>query len=382
MADDNDLERTEQPSQQRLDKAREEGQTVHSQEWITFAMLLAGGAALWFFSADALTGLKTLLRKALTFDGSVAVYAESVIPALNRPALDALWTCLPLFAVLIAVAVAAPMVLHGWVFTLKPVMPDFTKLSPLAGVKRVVSVHGAMEFVKALIKVGIVGFAAALLLLHFAEPLVNLSRLPLESGLAAAARMSGLALLILAATLVIVAGVDVPVQFWQHYSQLKMTREELRQEAKESEGDPHVKAAIRNQQRSAARKRMMAAVPKADVIVTNPTHYAVAIGYEDGKMRAPRVLAKGADVIAAKIREIAAEHRVPVLEAPALARALYTHVPLDAEVPEKLYTAVAEVLAWVYRLRLFRQGAAAAPAVFMAPDIPSELDPLSAGSTA
>ena len=157
MADDNDLERTEQPSQQRLEKAREEGQTVHSQEWITFAMLLAGGAALWFFSADALTGLKTLLRTALTFDGEVAVHAESVIPALNRPALDALWSCLPLFAVLIVAAVAAPMMLHGWVFTLTPVMPDFTKLSPLAGVKRVVSVHGAMEFVKALIKVGIVG---------------------------------------------------------------------------------------------------------------------------------------------------------------------------------------------------------------------------------
>lgn len=375
MADENDLEKTEQPSQRRLEQAREEGQTVHSQELVTVVMLLAGGAGLWFLGADTMAGLKTMLRAALTFDGEVAVHAGSVLPALHRPALSALWSLVPLFGLLIVAAFVGPLLLHGWVFNFKPVVPDFSKLSPLAGIQRVFSFHGLIELVKAIAKVLIVGGAGALVLWHYGAPLINLTRLPLESALASATHMAGFAFLLLAATLVIVAGVDVPAQFWHHYSRLKMSRVELKQEAKETEGDPHIKAAIRNQQRAASRKRMMAAVPKADVIVTNPTHYAVAIGYEDGTMRAPRVLAKGADVIAAKIREIGAEHRVPILEAPALARALYKHVPLDAEVPEKLYNAVAEVLAWVYRLRLSREGSAPVPAVFTAPQVPVELDP-------
>jgi flagellar biosynthetic protein FlhB len=188
-------------------------------------------------------------------------------------------------------------------------------------------------------------------------------------------RILGLCFLAVVGSLALIALIDVPFQIWHYRSKLKMSREDLRREAKEQEGDPQVKAAIRSQQREMARKRMMAAVPTADVVVVNPTRYAVALRYDEGKMRAPRVVAKGMHLIAGRIRELAETHRVPVLQAPPLARALYRHAEIGDEVPAALYAAVAEVLAWVFQLRRYAQAGGPAPAAPVDIAVPAELDP-------
>jgi flagellar biosynthesis protein FlhB len=241
-------------------------------------------------------------------------------------------------------------------------------------------VISAAELAKALLKAALITIVGAAVLWHYREPLQQLSLLPLNAGIAQLARVAGMSFLLIAGALALIAAIDVPFQLWRHTDDLKMTREDLRREHKESEGDPQIKAAIRNQQRAMARRRMMAEVPKASVIVTNPTHYAVALRYDENSMRAPRVVAKGADLVAAKIREIGEQHRVPVLESPALARAMYGHAEIGAEIPEKLYAAVAEVLAYVFQLRLHREQGGAAPRPFASVAVPAELDPQGAPS--
>ena len=211
-----------------------------------------------------------------------------------------------------------------------------------------------MELGKAILKAGLLGSVAVLLIWKERDEIFGLLGEPLEAGLAHAGNLVSFSFLLLASTLVLVVAADVPFQLWQYFDKLKMTKEEIKQEMKEMMGDPHVKGRIRSLQMQAARKRMMSSVPQANVVVTNPTHYAVALAYQTG-MAAPRVVAKGAGVIALKIREIAGEHSVPILEAPPLARALYKHAELDSEIPSALYNAVAEVLAYIYQLANWRQ---------------------------
>lgn len=376
MAEDSELERTEQPSQRRLEQAREEGQIVRSPELTTLALLMAGASALWFGGPQVLAGFKAVVRDGLTFGGEVADGPSRMFVAFERAGTDALIVIAPVLGVLLLAALLAPLLLSGWAFSTKPLMPDFSRLSPAQGLGRILSKHGLVELAKALAKVTLIGVVTALVLRHYAASIPGLARQPLEGGLADAARTTGMAFMLIAAAMLLIAAIDVPFQFWQHHTRLRMSLQDLKQEARESDGDPHVKAAIRLQQRAAARRRMMADVPKADVIVTNPTHYAVAIGYRDDAMRAPKVLAKGAELLAAKIREVGVSHGIPILEAPALARALYAHTPLGAEIPEKLYMAVAEVMAHVYRLRHHRELGLAAPQALAAPAVPKELDPL------
>jgi flagellar biosynthetic protein FlhB len=208
--------------------------------------------------------------------------------------------------------------------------------------------------------------------------MLALSTEPLTAGSAHLADLLLVGFISIVCALVVIALIDVPYVLWHYSNKLKMTREEVRQEAKESEGDPHVKGRIRQMQREMARRRMMSEVPGADVVVTNPTHYAVALKYAEGKNRAPVVVAKGADEVAAKIREIAAEHKVALLEAPPLARALYKHTELGDEIPAALYTAVAEVLAYVFQLRAYGKQGGVRPSVPTELDVPAELDPLNA----
>lgn len=375
MADDSELERTEPASPRRLEQAREEGQVARSPELATFAVLVAAGGGLWVGGAHLLAGLKALMRGTFTFDREVAADPLTMLVALRAAAMDALTDFSPLLALLVLTALAAPLLVNGWLFTLKPLAPDFARLDPVRGLARMFSRHGLIELAKALAKVALVGAVAAAVLWHAKDAVLALPQRPLAAGVAEAARTVGLSFLLIAGALVLIVAIDVPFQLWKHASQLRMSREELKQETKETEGDPHVKAAIRSQQRAAARKRMMAEVPKADVIVTNPIHYAVALVYQGEKMRAPRVVAKGAHLLAAKIREVGLAHRVPVLEAPMLARALYRHTEIGGEIPEKLYTAVAEVLAYVYQLRRHREGAAPVPRPLAPPAVPPDLDP-------
>jgi flagellar biosynthetic protein FlhB len=289
--------------------------------------------------------------------------------------LHALVAFAPFFILMILAAVVAPMLLSGWLFTFKSLAPDFNRLNPVKGVGRMFSLHSLVELCKALLKAALIGGAGAWTVWHHKEAVLSLIAAPLAVGAGHMGELVAMSFLAIAGTMVLIAAVDVPFKLWDHHRKLKMTKEEVRQENKETEGNPQVKGRIRAQQREMARKRMMAEVPKADVIVTNPTHYSVALKYEDGKMRAPRVVAKGSHLLALKIREVAQQHHVPLLEAPPLARALYHHAELGDEIPQTLYNAVAEVLAYVYQLRRHREYGGKAPSLPGALEVPAELDP-------
>ncbi|OWW22962.1 flagellar type III secretion system protein FlhB, partial [Noviherbaspirillum denitrificans] len=270
----------------------------------------------------------------------------------------------------------------GWLFSTKALMPNFGRLNPMSGLGNMFSKRALVELVKAIGKTVLVGTIAWMVISGQTEQMLALSAEPLHTGWAHMGDLLLTGFLTIVFGLVIIALIDVPYVLWNYADKLKMTREEVRQEAKESDGDPMVKARIRQMQREMAKRRMMSEIPTADVVVTNPTHYAVALKYTEGKMRAPTVVAKGADEVAAKIREIAAEHKVAMLEAPPLARALYRHTDLGDEIPAALYTAVAEVLAYVFQLRTYSTHGGMKPAVPGDIAVPPELDPHNAASGA
>jgi flagellar biosynthetic protein FlhB len=279
----------------------------------------------------------------------------------------------PLFAMMIVAAVVAPLMLGGWLFSTKSVGPNFSKLNPLAGIGRMFSAQSLAELFKALAKSALIGGVAWWVVSRDIGALMDLMAQPAHYALPHAMVLVAKHCALIAATLFLVALIDVPFQLWSYYRKLRMSREDLRQEHKESEGDPHIKAAIRRQQQQMARRRMMAEVPKADIVLTNPTHFAVALKYTDSGMRAPRVVAKGTELVAARIREMALEHKVAILEAPPLARALYKHTKLGDEIPAGLYTAVAEVLAWVYQLRRWKTEGGDAPRTPTDLPVPADL---------
>jgi flagellar biosynthesis protein FlhB len=375
MAEESDLERTEAPSQRRLKQAREEKQVPRSRELNTLALLAAAGMGLWL-SADALrASFAGLLRSGLRIAPAEAAEPAAMLERFHALAFDAAATIAPLLAVMFVVALVAPMLLSGWLVSSKSLMPDFARLNPMKGLGNIFSMHGLAELTKAIGKVILIVGVAVWVVLGQTEATMGLATEPLPAAMVHGSRILGLCFLAVVGSLAFIAALDVPFQIWHHRSKLKMSREDLRREAKEQEGDPQVKAAIRSQQREMARKRMMAAVPTADVVVVNPTRYAVALRYDDATMRAPRVVAKGMHLIAGRIRELAEEHRVPILQAPPLARALYRHAEIGDEVPAALYAAVAEVLAWVFQLRRYASHGGSMPSTPNGIEIPGELDP-------
>lgn len=375
MAEDTGLERTEPASAKRREDAREDGQVAQSHELSKLVLLLSAGGALWFLGLALTDRMSALLRHGLRFDQAVAFDPEQMARRLSQGAADMLWAFAPLFVVLMLAALASSMLLNGWLFSAKPLQPDFGRLDPLAGLARILSWQGVVEMIKALLKTALVGAVAVWVVWSNHGAMLSLVAEPLASAMPHLARLLASSFLAMAASMALIVAIDVPFQFWNHDQKLRMTKEEVRQENKETEGDPHIKAHIRGQQREMARRRMMSEIPKADVVVTNPTHYAVALRYQEGSMRAPRVVAKGAQLLAVRIREIAAEHRVPVLEAPPLARALHRHAEIGDEIPAALYATVAEVLAYVYQLRKHEQGAGPLPKQPALPPLPAGLDP-------
>lgn len=375
MADESDLERTEPASSRRLEQAREEGQVPHSRELAAFVVMLAGIGGLWATGAWVGRRAQDILVHGLSFGRQAAFDDHLLTATLASLGLEAMTLMAPLFLLVVAAALLTPFLLGGWIFTAKPIAPDLARLDPVKGFGRMFSMHGLGELVKALLKTLLIGALITWLVWREGGALLDLPGLEVGAALAGFGRLlflSGLAVLLGMAA---VAAIDVPFQLWQYYSRLRMTREELRQELKETEGDPQLKARIRSQQREMARKRMMAEVPKADVVVTNPTHFAVALKYDAGRMGAPQVVAKGMNLVAGRIRELAEEHRVPILEAPPLARALHRHVEIGAQVPAGLYTAVAEVMAYVYQLQRFAEGQGPVPVLPSAIAVPADLDP-------
>jgi len=374
MAEDSDLERTEQATPQRIQKAREEGQVARSQELTTFILLLTAAAGMVFMGNHLMNDLLAIMREGMHVERELAFRPDLMFNRLSELAFEGLLALVPLLIVLMITAFFAPMLLSGWLISSKALIPDFKRLNPVTGFGRIFSVHGLTELLKAIAKTIVVGSVATLVVWSNTESVLSLIAIPVDSGITRAGELLILSFLFIVAAMIFIVALDVPFQIWNHAKQLRMTKEEIRKEAKESEGDPLVKGRIRSLQREAARRRMMSAIPEADVIVTNPTHYAVALRYKGGTMRAPVVVAKGVHLLAARIRELGDEHRIPILEAPALARALYHHTDLDQEIPEKLYTAVAEVLAYVYQLRRYQNYGGEIPEPIGAIQVPRELE--------
>lgn len=375
MAEDTDFDRTEPASPRRLEQAREEGQVARSQELATFAVLAAAMGGLWFTGDHLFSRFGALMRTGMAFPRSLAFDPALMLVQLETLMRDAALAVLPLALIMFVAALAAPLLLNGWVFSTNALAPDFERLNPARGLQRILSLHSAVELGKAIVKAVIVGGVAAWVIWQHKEDVFGLAGEPLGLALGHMGRIIVQCLFAIVGAMILIVGIDVPFQVWEQHRKLRMTRDEVRREAKETEGDPQVKARIRSLRREAARKRMMAEVPNADVVVTNPTHYAVALRYEDGKMRAPQVVAKGSHLIAARIRELAQLHRVPVLEAPPLARALYRYTELGDYIPEALYTAVAEVLAYVYQLRRFETSGGTPPRAPLELAVPPGLDP-------
>jgi flagellar biosynthesis protein FlhB len=374
MAEESDLERTEPASGRRLEQAREQGQVPRSREVGAFLILMVAAGSFWFMGPWMMERVMSIFRRGLSVDSSLTREPQLMLARFADISLDALLVFAPFLLALVAAALVSPFFLGSWNFSLQALQPDLGRLDPIKGLARLVSWSGVAELVKALAKASLVGGVAAWVLWNQRNAIYAIFAQSVEVGLSSAGHLLNFSFLVVVSTMLLIVLVDVPFQLWQYHDKLKMSREEVRQEGKEMEGNPEVKGRIRQLQREAARKRMMGAVPTADVIVTNPTHFAVALAYKSG-MAAPKVVAKGQGNIALKIREIGAEHGVPMLEAPPLARALHRHTELDQEVPSSLYAAVAEVLAYVYQLSNWRQVGGSYPKPPREITVPAELVP-------
>jgi flagellar biosynthesis protein FlhB len=375
MSDESDAEKTEPASARRLEQAREEGDVPRSRELATFTVLMTAGAGLWMTGGGLVRQLNASMVSGLALTREQIYNPGVLIERVTSDIAQVMLACLPLAAAIMLVALASPLLIGGWLFSSKAFMPNFGKLNPVKGLGNMFSKNALVELFKAVAKTVVVGAVAYLVIVNQKDAVFGLAVEELRSGSAHMVDMLASAFLFIVGGLGLIAAIDGPYQMWHYSDKLKMTRQEVIQESKESDGNPQIKGKIRQMQREMAQRRMMDAVPTADVVVTNPTHYAVALKYGDGERGAPRVVAKGADVIAARIRELAKENNVAMLEAPALARALHKHTEIGDEIPEALYSAVAEVLAYVFQLRAFKKGGGKHPDRPGKLPVPPELDP-------
>jgi flagellar biosynthetic protein FlhB len=347
-------EKTEQPSAKRLQQARERGQVARSRELNTLVMLLLSGFGFLLYGGYIVSGLLDMMRAEFTID-RVKIFEADMLPQYIWDALlESVKYLTPFFILLVIAAIVGPISLGGVVFSTKALAPKLDRLDPVRGLQKVFSWRGIVELLKSLAKFAIVASAGYFLLLAKYDEFIALGNLPITDGLTRMGNELIWLFIILSSTLLIVAMVDVPFQLWDHNRQLKMTRQEVKDENKESDGNPEIKGKQRSKQRDMAFRRMMEAVPDADVVITNPTHFAVALKYDQEKMNAPVVVALGADLIAQQIRRVASANDIPVLQAPLLARALYFNSDLNKEIPAGLYLAIAQVLAYIYQLRQYR----------------------------
>ncbi len=351
MAEDTAQERTEQATAKRLRDAREEGQVPRSRELSTMALLLSASGGILLMGPAVIRGIDNIFQERLVLSKRQLFDDAAITTALKDAVTHTLEVMAPFFILVTVVALLAPMALGGIAFSGKALAFKWDRLNPIQGLKKLFGPRGLMELVKALAKFAVVAVVAVLVLWHWMGQLMALGMQPLRPALAQAVYLLGWSFLLVSAALVLIAAVDVPFQLWEFSRQMKMTRQEIRDEYKETDGRPEVKSRVRRMQREFSRRRMMAEVPKADVVVVNPQHFAVALKYDQDSMGAPVVVAKGADYIALQIRSIARSHHVPILSSPALARAIYYSTELNKEIPAGLYVAVAKILAYVYQLR-------------------------------
>lgn len=355
MAEDTGQERTQDATPRRLQQARERGQLPTSRELNTTLMLLISGMSIWFIGPNLANGMADLVATYLNVSRA-NVFDTTAMPVLFKRAMfDALLLLLPFFIVVTLAAVAGPLALSGgFNFSTQAITFKWEKLDPVKGMKRVFAMRGLVELLKALVKFLIIGTVAVIYLYSQADIYLSLSDVPVKQALIKTANLLIWGFLAIASTMIFIALVDVPFQIWDYQKQLRMTNQEVKDENKDTEGNPEVRGRVRRMQRDIANQRMMQEVPQADVIVTNPEHYSVALKYDQDASGAPVVIAKGVDVIALRIRAVAKEHNVPIVEAPPLARALHHTTSLNQEIPANLYLAVAQVLAYVFQLKRAR----------------------------
>lgn len=358
MAEENDSsqEKTEEPTTRKQEKAREEGQIPRSRELTTTFILLAGTVGLMLFGPFMAGKLAGILKFNFRLDREVVFNTDAMVEHLAASLYQGTLSMLPVFALLLVASIAGPIGLGGWMFSSKSMAPKASRMSPLAGLKRMFALKALMELAKALGKVMLIMSVAIGLLVVQQQDMLRLSDQEPLTAIKNSVWLTAVGAIALAAVTIAIAAIDIPFQIFENKKKLKMSRQEVKDEMKDTEGKPEVKSKIRQLQREMAQRRMMSEVPKADVVITNPTHYSVALKYDPDTMATPILLAKGADMTAMKIREIARAHNIDIMESPALTRAIYHTTEIDQEVPAELYMAVAQVLAYVFQLRNFRKG--------------------------
>jgi len=350
VADEAQQDRTEQATPKRREDARKKGDVPRSRELTMTGVMLSGAGAMLLLSGPIGGNLAGAFASGFSIERALLMDDRNLIPAFAQLGSKMFLSLAPLALVLLAAVFLSAAVIGGWSFSLKAAAFKAERLNPLKGIKRVFGANGLNELVKALAKFSLVALIAVSWLWYSADDLLSLAREPIGQAIRDALKLCGMSLLVVSMGLIVIAAFDVPFQLWQYEKKLRMTRQQVKDEFKETEGRPEVKARVRALQQQAATRRMMEELPTADVVITNPTHFAVALKYDDTCMGAPRVIAKGKDLIAKRIREVAEEHGVPLFSAPPLARVLFRTAEIGEEIPARLYTAVAQVLAYIYQL--------------------------------
>ena len=374
MAEDSDAERTEPASSKRLEEARGKGQIPRSQELATFSILMTGIVMLIMLGPELMQTLKAIFVAELSFNRTTLADPGQMFLHFIASSHKALMACLPIIIPCAIVAIITPVLVGGWLFTFDSLAPNFGRMNPISGIGRMFTLKSVVDMTKTILKSSLIGGVAAWVLWGQREEFLQLITMPLEIGMPYMWKMVQHTLLLVISSLALLAAIDAPYQLWDYYKGLRMTKEEVKQEGKDAEGSAEVKGKIRQLQQEAARKRMMSEIPKANVIVTNPTHFAVALQYTE-TMRAPKVVAKGAFLLAERIIELGKEHKVAVIRTPPFARALYHHAELGAEIPAALYTAAAEVLAYIYQLKHWQNYGGDEPNLADELPVPADLDP-------
>lgn len=371
--EDSSQEKSEEPTEQKQKKAREDGTVARSKELNTSAILLASAVGFLVFGPNLARSLMGIMTFNFSFDPHASWDTAVAMNYLTTSGYEAMKALVPLFILLLVAALFGPIGLGGWNFATKALAPKGSRINPLAGLKRMFSMNALVELLKGWGKILIVGTVAVIVLFGLKHDFISMVFEPTGPSIRHAAVVLAWTFLLLCCSTLIIAALDIPFQIHSHTKKLRMTMQEVKDEYKNTEGKPEVKSKIRQLQREMADRRMMSDVPDADVVITNPTHYAVALKYEPSSMPAPVLLAKGADQMALKIREVANEYKIPVMEAPALARSVYHHTEIGQEIPEGLYVAIAQILAYVYQTEEWKKGRAPKPGAKPNFPIPNDL---------
>lgn len=376
MAEESDLEKTEEASPRKLEKAREEGDIPRSKELSTFAGLMAAGLGLWLTGSQIINQLQNIVITGLKFDSQIIENTNKTSVDFRSEIINLSINFLPFFAIVTLIGILSPILVGGWIFNGKSLEPKLDKLDPIKGFGNIISKNSLVELLKSILKTILIGIVSWFVTKSMIHDILALSIQPFKMASHNQGQILLICFITISAAFAIIAMLDVPYQLHRYAKKLMMTRQDLKDESKESEGNPETKAKIRSIQREMARKRMMAAVPKADVVITNPTHYSVALSYPENTDSAPIVVAKGLGEVALKIQAIAKEHQIMIVESPMLARALYKHTDIDQEIPTTLFSAVAQVLAYVFQMRDWKKQGGDQPEFPTKIHVPEELDPL------